>query len=172
MKITIEPVQAGEVQMLADFSSKTFYDTFYKHNSEEDMRLFLAENLTADRLAAEMKQPFNYFYFAKAEGEIAGYLKLSTLRVPEQISETKALEIARIYVSEDKKGFGLGKALINFSLSFAGQKNKPVIWLGVWEHNLHAIGFYKRHGFEKFDEHTFILGKDIQTDWLMKKYLI
>lgn len=33
-----------------------------------------------------------------------------------------------------------------------------------------AIQFYKKQGFEYFDKHHFILGKDVQTDWLLKKH--
>ena len=41
----------------------------------------------------------------------------------------------------------------------------------MWEKNQRAIDFYKAFGFEKFDETRFLLGKDIQNDWLMKKVL-
>ena len=43
------------------------------------------------------------------------------------------------------------------------------MWLGVWEKNLKGIRFYERFGFKKFSEHLFVLGNDIQTDWLMMK---
>jgi len=48
---------------------------------------------------------------------------------------------------------------------------KEIVWLGVWEKNNRAISFYKKWGFEKFGEHSFTLGDDIQNDWLMKKEL-
>jgi ribosomal protein S18 acetylase RimI-like enzyme len=46
-----------------------------------------------------------------------------------------------------------------------------MIWLGVWEHNEHAISFYKKFGFEQFGDHIFMLGNDAQTDLLLKKNL-
>jgi ribosomal protein S18 acetylase RimI-like enzyme len=54
----------------------------------------------------------------------------------------------------------------------AGVKKKAYIWLGVWEHNTAAIRFYERLGFEKFAMHPYYIGKDRQTDWLMKMNLI
>lgn len=60
---------------------------------------------------------------------------------------------------------------MDFAFSFARQLNKKTVWLGVWEHNLRAINFYKKHGFSKFGEHLFLVGKDAQTDWLMKQSL-
>lgn len=167
MQIKIEPVKKSEVPLLADISAQCFYETFHQQNSEEDMRLFLKENLTIHKLKDEMLEQGNYFFFAKAEDKTAGYIKLSA----SQIFDKDALEIARIYVVKDKIGFGVGKRLMEFAFSFAKQKNKKIIWLGVWEHNLHAIQFYRNFGFEKFSEHLFMLGSDAQTDWLMKKEL-
>ena len=57
------------------------------------------------------------------------------------------------------------------SLQIAQAKNKQLVWLGVWEHNYRAIDFYTRWGFSKFGEHPFILGTDMQTDWMMVKHL-
>ena len=49
--------------------------------------------------------------------------------------------------------------------------SRTIIWLGVWEKNERAIAFYNKWGFKKFAEHEFILGKDVQTDWLMMREL-
>ena len=118
-----------------------------------------------------MLQKDNYFFFAKTEGEVAGYIKLSISEPGYGIKDALALEIARIYVLKDKIGSGIGKALLEFAFSFAKNNNRNIIWLGVWENNHRAINFYKRYGFEKFDEHIFMVGNDAQTDWLMKKDL-
>lgn len=45
------------------------------------------------------------------------------------------------------------------------------MWLGVYEKNINAQHFYKRHGFEGVSEHTFQVGSDPQTDWLLLKNL-
>ena len=44
-------------------------------------------------------------------------------------------------------------------------------WLGVWEHNVKAQGFYRKYGFEKFSEHSFKVGDKVDTDWLLRKAL-
>lgn len=53
----------------------------------------------------------------------------------------------------------------------ARKHNLPVIWLGVWEHNEAAKALYAKKGFIRFSEHTFTVGDDPQTDWLLKKEL-
>jgi ribosomal protein S18 acetylase RimI-like enzyme len=41
----------------------------------------------------------------------------------------------------------------------------------VWEHNQRAIDFYTRWGFEKFGDIDFLLGNDLQNDWMMQRPL-
>jgi ribosomal protein S18 acetylase RimI-like enzyme len=68
-------------------------------------------------------------------------------------------------------GKGIGSALLQNCIDMAKEINREIIWLGVWEHNYRAIYFYTKWGFEKFAEHDFVLGNDVQTDWLMKRSL-
>jgi ribosomal protein S18 acetylase RimI-like enzyme len=168
MHIKIEPVKNTEAQLLSEISAKCFYDTFHEQNTEEDMNICLKQNFNVDRIASEILNPANYFFFAAIEDKIAGFIKLSTAESPDEIKETDALQISRIYAVKEKIGSGVGRSLMEFTFSFAKQHQKKVIWLGVWEQNFRAINFYKNYGFEKFGEQIFLLGKDVQTDWLMK----
>ena len=57
---------------------------------------------------------------------------------------------------------------MRFAIDRAKQKGLEWIWLGVWEKNLAAIKFYKSFSFKPFSKHSFKLGKDIQTDVLLR----
>src|SRR5947209_431708 len=119
MLVTIETVKMEELSLLGKVSRKTFYDTFHQQNSSENMGLFLDENFTDDRLRSEMSNSLNYFFFARAEDEIVGYLKLS-IEISE-FDEKDGLEISRIYIVKEKLGKGVGKKLMQFAMSFAQQ---------------------------------------------------
>ena len=166
MSLKIEPVKSQEMALLLNISRHTFYDSFYAQNTKEDMELFLESSYSDDALKLEMAQPFNHFFFAKVENEIVGYLKLSTAKSSQL--EGEVLEVSRIYVIKEKLGSGVGKALLEFAISVAKHLQKKTVYLGVWECNTRAIRFYQRFGFEKFGEHVFMVGRDAQTDWLMK----
>jgi len=88
-----------------------------------------------------------------------------------EFKDTNALEVERIYVSGEHHGKRIGKQLMDFALDIAHNKHFEYVWLGVWEHNEKAMGFYQRYGFEVFSSHPFLLGDDLQTDLLMKKVL-
>lgn len=48
---------------------------------------------------------------------------------------------------------------------------KILVWLGVWEFNPRAIKFYTRYEFKKVGVHPFVLGNDVQNDWLMARFV-
>ena len=171
MNIDIRPAVKSDDQLIADISHQTFIETFAHLNKAEDMQIFLSQQFTKDRLKEEVGKEGFYFLLAYADGALAGYSCLRETFETAVFDNQNAIEIARFYVLENYKGQGIGKALMNSSLSLATNLNKKVVWLGVWEKNGRAINFYTRFHFQKFSEHQFALGNDLQCDWLMKKHL-
>ena len=81
------------------------------------------------------------------------------------------MEIQRIYVAKKLQGEGLGAHLMGVALDLARARGKSYVWLGVWEKNTSAIGFYENAGFRKAGTHSFTIGNDVQTDFIMRKDL-
>jgi ribosomal protein S18 acetylase RimI-like enzyme len=65
----------------------------------------------------------------------------------------------------------IGQKLFEKAIEIAHEHHYRFIWLGVWEKNEKAIGFYIRNGFTVFDRHLFTLGDDVQTDLMMRRDL-
>jgi diamine N-acetyltransferase len=168
MNITTREATVADAKTIADLSRQTFYETFAADNAKEDMDKFMNEQFTEEALIAEVGTEGNIFLLAFAGDEIAGYARM---RENETDILTNSIEIARIYAATKMIGKGIGKALMDECLRFAEGKKKNYIWLGVWEKNQRAIDFYRKYGFEKFGDHEFLLGNDLQIDWLMKKEL-
>ena len=169
MNLKLCAATQADALLIADISHQTFYDTFAEDNTKEDMEKFLNEQFTKGRLMMEVGAPENSFLLAYADDQIAGYLKLRDAKVPVELKNIPSLEIARLYVLKDFLGKGIGAALMQASIDAAKAKEKSVVWLGVWEKNTRAIEFYRRWGFQKFGEWDFLLGDDLQRDWLMKR---
>ena len=53
----------------------------------------------------------------------------------------------------------------------AKKTETDVLWLGVWEQNFRALGFYRQQGFLAVGEHTFQLGADRQRDLIVATHL-
>jgi ribosomal protein S18 acetylase RimI-like enzyme len=171
MNFAIRAATKEDAVLIADISRQTFYETFAADNTKADMDKFLNEQFTSTRLISEVSLQENYFFLAYDNNEVAGYLKLRENKQSKLLTEKPSIEIARIYSIKKMIGKGIGKLLMQKSIDIAKQKQKQIIWLGVWEKNQRAIDFYHKWGFEKFGEQDFLLGTDLQTDLLMKKEL-
>ncbi len=169
--ITIRYATPQDASLIADISRQTFYDFFGPQNTEENMDKFLNEQFTKETLMQEVGASHNIFLLAYFDKEPVGYARLRENNVPPELGNTYAMELARLYAVQLAIGKGVGSALMHRCINISYEKNFPVIWLGVWKQNQKAIQFYQRWGFEIFAEHDFILGNDIQKDWLMKKNL-
>lgn len=169
MSIVIRQVGIEDATLIADISHQTFYETFAAHNTKEDMDKFLNQQFTKGKLILEVGAKENTFLLAYDQEAVAGYVKLRDEKIPLSLGNLNAIEIARIYAMSNQIGKGVGSILMQSCIDIAKQRCKDFLWLGVWEKNQRAIDFYTRWGFEKFDETDFILGDDLQRDWLMKK---
>ena len=153
---------------LQNIGRQTFSETFSEFNKEEDMNKYLDEAYSPERLTLELQNPDSHFYFAMLDNVVAGYLKLNTGQAQTELNDNNALEIERIYVLKKFQGAKIGQALFTKSIEVAKAANVKYVWLGVWEDNKKAIGFYSKNGFVAFDKHIFKLGEDEQTDIMMK----
>lgn len=171
MRMQIRQATAADAALIAAISRETFFDSFADQNTEADMQLFLDEQFTTDMLMAEVDEPSHTFFIISVDGEVAGYAKLKDNAHPQLPDHTNAIEISRFYARKKMIGRGIGKAMMMHVIQYAKSLGKNTIWLGVWEHNAKAIAFYTSFGFTKFSEHDFLLGTDLQRDWLMYKTL-
>ena len=147
---TFKPVTTNNLDELLELSKTTFRDAFEHLNNPDDFKNYFTSAFTIEKLRAELKNPDSAFYFAQVDGKNAGYIKLNYASAQTEFKD---------------------KQLIAFAIERAMTQKLRYIWLGVWEHNLNAIRFYEREGFAQFSSHQFVLGKDVQTDILMRKYL-
>ena len=134
----------------------------------------LDENYASDRNkeTLEFIEDFSsvQFYFAELNGEVIGYIKLMA-GGNTYIPEIKAMEIARFYVSNAFKGLKVGKKLMETAENLARTTDCKAMWLSVWQKNPLSIEIYKKLGYNIVGTTTFILGADVQDDYIMVKHL-
>lgn len=169
--IVVKRAELKHAALIADISRQTFYDSFAAANTKEDMDKFLNEQFSREALIKEVETNDGIFFIACEGDEVLGYVRLRDGEYHPQFGNLSSIEIVRIYAIKKAIGKGVGSALIKKCIDTANDLERKIIWLGVWEHNQRAIDFYSKWGFEKFGEHDFVLGTDVQTDWLMKKDL-
>ena len=177
--IAIRNARLSEAALLAEFGARTFSESFAPQNAPENMSAYLAEAFNPRRQAQELADPAGVFLLAEIDGELAGYAHMHAGPPDIETYESAAtawlyarpIELVRIYADSAWIGKGVGPALMQACLDEARQRGCDLLWLGVWERNPRAQAFYQKWGFEKIGAHTFRLGDDLQTDWIMARLL-
>lgn len=164
----ISQVNIHQVHQLQKISKETFLAAFAKDNTEQNIKDYFEKAFSIKSLNNQINNQHSRFYFVHQQQELCAYFKINIGDSQTEIRGTDGLELERLYIYPQYQNKGLGETILNEVKIKAILENKKYIWLGVWEHNLKAIKFYERFGFEQFDKHIYVLGDDAQTDWMMR----
>ncbi|MGT2959606.1 GNAT family N-acetyltransferase [Streptococcus caballi] len=170
-EISFKRAGLEDVDALQAIAIQTYGETFGNESSEEDLARFYQETYALSVLEAEVVHPESETYLVYLGEDLAAYLKVNWGDAQTEHELKSAFEIQRIYVLRAFQGQGLGKATFTFAMDRAYQSGLDWVWLGVWEFNYKAQNLYESFGFVKFSEHQFIVGEQVDTDWLLKKRL-
>jgi diamine N-acetyltransferase len=170
MKIRYGTIE--DAKLLSELGTKTFYDTFAKDNTPENIDLYIKTSFSPEIQGNELSDPDIIFLIVELDGLPIGYAKLKVNSKDESLRGKKPLELERIYAVQEYLGKGVGKVLMKASIEEAKHRGCDSIWLGVWEKNQRAIDFYKKWGFKEAGTHIFKLGDDPQNDFVMELELI
>ena len=172
MALKFHLCQPKDLHVLVAVSRTAFIQAFEKANNPEDFAAYVQEAFSLETMAQQLYNKDTLFYLAYKGEELIGYFKTNEYGAQTEIKAEDGLELERIYVLQDFLGKGYGKEMLDRVFVIAQRKKKGYVWLGVWEHNQKAIGFYEKYGFVKFGTHPYYIGTDKQTDWMLKKKLV
>jgi ribosomal protein S18 acetylase RimI-like enzyme len=165
----IRRARFDEMPVIRNLAIEIYSDTFSSMNTPENMQAFFESEYNLPKMQAEWHEPGSLYFVAVVDNMYAGYLRLRTNREVEHLLGSNTIELHRLYVHRDFQDQKLGSKFMNHALEISKDLKYEWIWLGVWEKNFKAQAFYAKWGFERFSEHTFLMGDDAQTDWLLKR---
>ena len=174
MTTLVRLATVADAAPLSRLGAATFRETFESENTPEDVAHYLAETFAPDKQAAEIADAAGTVLLAERQGiagdtELVGYAHLVFGSAPAAVEGPAPLELKRLYVGRPWHGQGVAQALMDTVLKAASTRGAQTLWLGVWERNPRAAAFYRKYGFTRVGEHTFLLGTDAQTDWLLTR---
>jgi ribosomal protein S18 acetylase RimI-like enzyme len=149
----------------------TFLESYGRLNTKKNMKGYLASAFSRERIKTELKNKKSSFYLLKQGEDILGYIKINFPGAGAVCRDKNYLELERMYLLKKYQRKGLGKLLLKKVNKIAATNKMDGVWLGVWSKNPLAINFYKKNGFAKCGKQIFILGKDRQVDYVMKKII-
>lgn len=171
MSITIRKCTTDDLDQLVWISKTTFFDAFAAKNTEEAMSSYMNEAFNPEQLKSELENVNSSFYFVYFDNELAGFFKININDAQIETYPEKTIELGRIYVLKEFRNKKIGEQMLQKAIEMGKEMNADFIWLGVWDRNPEAIRFYERHGFQKYGQHPFFMGKEEQTDLLFRLYL-
>lgn len=169
--IHVRRAEAGDAKALAELAARTFADAFGDSNTAEDMALHLTTKYGEAQQGAEIADPDIDVLVAEIGGAMAGYAMVHGGETPACVTLDAPMELWRFYVDRAWHGRGVAQALMAAVDEAARERGADALWLSVWEHNPRAQAFYSKCGFFKAGTKPFVVGTDVQTDWVMLRRL-
>jgi GNAT superfamily N-acetyltransferase len=174
MTLTIRVAEPTDAAELSAFAAAAFRDTFAAQNEPAELEKYLKEAFSEARQSSEILDPHGVVLLAEDEADISGrriigYAHLVLGDTPAAVTGPAPIELKRLYVGREWQGRGVAQALMEAALNAARARGAQTVWLGVWERNPRAVSFYTKFGFVRAGEHTFMLGDEPQTDWILTR---
>ncbi len=141
----MQKAEVKDALLLSSVALKAYAD-HYLHLWHDGGKWYMKKSFSAEKIADELADPDAVFYLAFYNNSPAGFMKLN-LQAPFR-NHKNALELERIYLSKDSQGKGIGKELVQRTLTVAKENNKDLVWLKAMDTSTESIAFYKKMGFE------------------------
>ena len=165
--IEIRKASVDDAQMLAVLGSRAFYEAFGQYNDPADMQAYLDLAFNPDNIRTQLDDNTNTFLIAYFQKEPAGYAKLKRHSSVPELEGEKVIQLERIYALQDFLDRKVGKTLMESCIQISRKEGYQKMWLSVWQENKRAIAFYEKWGFKVIGLKQFIIGKEVNDDFVM-----
>jgi ribosomal protein S18 acetylase RimI-like enzyme len=169
LAVSVRQAVAADADRLSAFAISTFHLGGPPETDPNDIAVFIASHLTAERFRSYLTDRNTGVFVADAESDIAGYAMLvrqksHALLAQRDVAATS--ELSKFYVHPRFHGRGVSEALMRNAIEFARPSGR-MIWLSVLSSNERALAFYRKWGFEIIGRQGMLVGKDLQDDFVM-----
>lgn len=169
--LVIRRATTADAAAVAELALRSFMDAFAAQNRPEDVAAYTERVYGPAQQAAEIANPHITTLVGEAGGRLAAYAQVRRGTTAPGVDDATAVEIMRFYVDQPWHGRGIAQRMMDAALQAARDFGARSVWLGVWEHNARGISFYNKLGFRVVASHNFLLGSDLQNDFVMTRPL-
>ena len=152
------PADAHQFAVLAE---SLFRDAFAASNDPLQLNAYCAGSFSADIQGQQLQTPGMSVFFVEVAGRVAGLLQV-------EVTGDVAF-LHRFYVHPVWHGRGIAQQMMEYCIEVAHAAGAHVLRLATWEENGRAIAFYRKYGFAVVGEQPFVLGTEIQNDYVMER---
>ncbi|MEP6765761.1 MAG: GNAT family N-acetyltransferase [Gemmatimonadaceae bacterium] len=178
MNISIVRVRASEAAHLSAFASECFDNTYGPLCRAADVDAYIAQSLSPSALLPVLTDPTSWVFAAIIDDVWVGYAHVHLASLPagmvnthESAPSITPMEVSRFYVSRKWIGKGVSQQLLRTIITHAKSHGAETLWLSVWQENGRATSFYAKSGFSIIGTSTFLMGEDLQHDYIMQRVI-
>jgi diamine N-acetyltransferase len=169
--LTVDIGEERHLERVAELAARSFRETYAWYNPPARIDAYIRDHLTVAQFRRELSEGITLLH-AGHGAETVGYATLGPGPAPPAVTLPRPMELKRFYIDHAWHGHGFGRQLMNRVFDWAHGEGWRCMWLGVWEHNPRAIGFYEAMGFGRVGTIDFQFADDPQTDILMVRELL
>ena len=179
--VRLRKASLADAQSIAQLGAHTFSASYGHSLPREELQTYLDESYSLDAISQQISDPSKDMIVAttrspdpNSEDVITGFALLTRGTTELCLSHLPApttIQLHRMYIQPDYQGHGIAKLLASQLEDIARIQGYTYMWLGVWVENTKAQRIYERMGYEKVGARDFVLGKVVQTGWVLVKKL-
>ena len=168
MTIAYRDARTDDAPAIARFAASKFIEAYLDKSTPAVLTGYANHNFTEQNVRAEIDGADTRLILAEDEQGIAAYALVRYDSFPDcDIDAARPAQIQRIYVDPRWQGTGVARELMGRCTAGARAVGCDVVWLAVWDDNPRAIRFYLKSGFQIIGEQAFVLGDEVQRDFVM-----
>ena len=162
----IRKANRQDAELLVELGKRTFYEAFAEQTAPEDMTAYLQTTFSIEETKTQLNNKDSLYLIIELGADSVGYAYLYPARPAECIKDPRAIQLIRFYLLKKCYGLGVGNTLMQTCLEESYARGYRTIWLSSWELNGRANAFYKRWHFKVVGHQKFVVGSDIQKDFV------
>ncbi|RJQ59402.1 MAG: GNAT family N-acetyltransferase [Stygiobacter sp.] len=153
---------AESVRSVLQLSWQEAYSSFIPKN---DLDFYLDNTYSLELLKDASKKSDFICYVAEIDDTICGWLKLHISK------EENRFYLSSIYVLPEYQKLKIGLQFFNLACKEASENGFKEIYIGVMIQNERALNWYRKLGFDFFEEQPFTMGKTSVPHLIGRKIL-
>jgi ribosomal protein S18 acetylase RimI-like enzyme len=175
--VSIRRATPEDSDALAKVAKATFALACPPGTTEDNIELFIKTNLSGAVFAGYLYSPDHRIWLAVRDERAVGYA-VSVHQDPTDpvirsvVTGSPTAELSKIYVQSSEHGGGVAQDLLDVVLAEARDSGALSVWLGVNQLNARANRFYEKNGFEKVGTRSFLVGTNLEEDFVREKSLV
>jgi ribosomal protein S18 acetylase RimI-like enzyme len=165
----IREANGRDVELIVELGKRSFYEAFAEKSHPEDMAAYMQTTFSIDEITAQLNDKNSLCLIIEFQVEPLGYAYLYPTRAPKCIKGPRAIQLIKFYLLKKCYGLGVGNTLMQACLTESSARDYQTMWLSSWDLNGRANAFYKRWHFKVVGRQDFVVGSDVQNDFIFMR---